>query len=116
MISVASNSRIFVYTEATDLRKSFNGLSGLVSEHFDVDLLSGHLFLFFNRRQDSVKILSWDRDGLIIVYKRLEAGTFQCGALTSETSTVEIDQVKLSLLLSGIDIASARQRKRYNVA
>ena len=116
MIAVASNCRIFVYTAATDLRKSFNGLSGLVAEHFDEELLSGHLFLFFNRRRDSVKILSWDRDGLMIVYKRLEAGTFQCGALHGDTSTIEIDSTKLSLLLSGIDIASARRRKRYKVA
>ena len=50
MISVASTSRIFVFTEPTDMRKSFNGLSGIVAQHFDVELLSGHLFLFFNRR------------------------------------------------------------------
>ena len=64
MIQVASTSRIFVFTEPTDMRKSFNGLSGIVAAHFDVDLLSGHLFLFFNRRRDCVKLLAWDRDGL----------------------------------------------------
>jgi transposase len=94
----------------------FNGLSGLVAEHFDVDLLSGHLFLFFNRRKDCVKILAWDRDGLMIWYKRLEAGNFQISALKSDRQSLEIDATKLALLLSGIDLASARQRKRYKIA
>jgi hypothetical protein len=66
MISLAAGVRIFVFTGATDMRKSFNGLSGLVSEHFEAELLSGHLFLFFNRKRDCVKILTWDRDGLAI--------------------------------------------------
>ena len=63
------------------MRKSFNGLSGLGATHFcNVELLSGYLFLFFNRRRDSVKLLLWDRDGLVIWYKRLEKGTFQVSA------------------------------------
>ena len=116
MIQVASTSRIFVFTEPTDMRKSFNGLSGIVAAHFDVDLLSGHLFLFFNRRRDCVKVLAWDRDGLAIWYKRLEAGTFELSPLKSEGTSMEIDHVKLSMLLSGIDIASAKRRKRFKVA
>ena len=116
MISVATNSRIFVFAQPTDMRKSFNGLSGLVAAHFDVELLSGHLFLFFNRRRDCIKILAWDRDGLMIWYKRLEAGTFQSSSFTSAEASFEIDSVKLSLLLSGIDIESAKQRKRYRIA
>ena len=116
MISVASTSRIFVFTEPTDMRKSFNGLSGIVAEHFYVELLSGHLFLFFNRRRDCVKVLAWDRDGLAIWYKRLESGTFEISPLQSEGISLEIDHVKLSMLLSGIDIASARRRKRFAAA
>ena len=96
------------------MRKSFNGLSGLVATHFcNVELLSGHLFLFFNRRRDSVKLLLWDRDGLVIWYKRLETGTFQVAALGDKETSLEIDSTQLSLLLSGIDLASAKRRKRY---
>ncbi|QDV82192.1 IS66 family insertion sequence element accessory protein TnpB [Planctomycetes bacterium TBK1r] len=72
MIALAPTTRIFVYTEATDMRKSFNGLSGLVKEHFQVDLFSGHLFVFFNRRRDYVKILMWDCDGLALWSKAHE--------------------------------------------
>lgn len=116
MISVSSSARIFVFTGVTDMRKSFNGLSGLVAQHFDVELLSGHLFLFFNRRRDMLKIMAWDRDGLAIWYKRLESGTFQLSAFGNDQQSLEIDSVKLSLLLSGIDIDSARQRRRYRAA
>ena len=116
MIQIASTSRIFVFTEPTDMRKSFNGLSGIVAEHFDVGLLSGHLFLFFNRRRDCVKILAWDRDGLAVWYKRLEAGTFELSPLADEGVSLEIDHVKLSLLLSGIHIPSAKRRKRFVAA
>ena len=116
MINIASTSRIFVFAEPTDMRKSFNGLSGIVAEYFDVDLLSGHLFLFFNRRRDCVKVLAWDRDGLAIWYKRLESGTFELAALQGAGTSLEIDHVKLSMLLSGIDIASAKRRKRFAAA
>jgi transposase len=109
MISIAATSRIFVFTQPTDMRKSFSGLSGIVVQHFDVELLSGHLFLFFNRRRDCIKVLAWDRDGLAIRYKRLESGTF-------ELTSLEIDHGKLSMLLSGIDLASAKRRKRFKVA
>ena len=116
MIYVAATSRIFVFTEPTDMRKSFNGLSGIVAEHFDVELLSGHLFLFFNRRGDCVKVLAWDRDGLAIWYKRLEVGTFELSPLRGQGPSLEIDHVKLSMLLSGIDLSSARRRKRFVAA
>lgn len=109
-------TRVFVFNQSTDMRKSFHGLAGLVAQHFaSVDLLSGHLFLFFNRRRDCVKILYFDRDGLAIWYKRLEAGTFQ---RTSEIKgdAIEIDHTELSLLLAGIDLSSARRRKRYKIA
>ncbi len=116
MLNPATNTRIFVFSTATDMRKSFNGLSGLVSEHFDVKLLSGHLFLFFNRRRDRIKLLYWDRDGLAIWYKRLESGSFQMPHVGAESDTIEIDQTQLSLLLSGIDLASVKRRKRYRAA
>jgi transposase len=114
MLAVHSQVRIFVFSHSTDMRKSFHGLSGLVAQHFGDELLSGHLFLFFNRRRDHLKILYFDRDGLAIWYKRLEAGTFQLPASTEDT--FQIDQTDLSLLLSGIDLASAKRRKRYKVA
>ncbi len=69
--------RVFLCTKSTDMRKGFDGLWGMVHEFLGQDPLSGHLFLFFNKRRDRVKILFWEPDGAVIFYKRLEAGTFE---------------------------------------
>jgi transposase len=101
------------------MRKSFDGLQGMVQECLGQDPLSGHLFLFFNRRRDRIKILFFERDGLVIWYKRLEAGTFQrldTALRTDRTSGqagIELTATELALLLSGVDLATARHRKRY---
>lgn len=111
MLSLPPQVRVFLCTQPTDMRKGFDGLCGLVGEVFDQDVLSGHLFVFVNRRRDRVKLLAWDRDGLSIWYKRLESGTFQVPA--RQTDAVELDAAELSMLLAGIDLTSARRRKRY---
>ena len=113
MISLPHPVRVFLHTPATDLRKGFDALSGLVSNAFRQDPTSGHLFLFVNRRRDRLKILYWDRDGLAIWYKRLEKGSFQLPAVAADAVSIEMSPTQLSLILSGIDLSSARQRKRY---
>ena len=111
--------RVFLCTRPTDLRKGFDGLSGLVQEGFGQDPLSGHLFLFLNRRRDRIKILYFDREGLVIWYKRLEAGSFQnpnpaAGAAPLAGSAgIELSVTDLALILGGIDLTTARRRKRY---
>jgi transposase len=113
MISLTHSIRVFLHTPVTDLRKGFDALSGLVTTAFSQDPTSGHLFLFVNRRRDRLKILYWDRDGLAIWYKRLEKGSFQLPAVASDAVSIEMSPTQLTLILSGIDLGSARQRKRY---
>ena len=114
MLSFPHTVRIVLHTDAVDLRKSFDGLSGLVSQAFpEQDLLSGHLFLFLNGRRDRIKMLHWDADGLVIWYKRLEAGSFQIPHRIAPGAAVELKSAQLAMLLGGIDLANARQRKRY---
>jgi len=115
MITLPSSVRIFLCTRPTDLRKSLDGLTGLVQECFGQDPLTGHLFLFLNRRRDRIKILYFDRDGLAIWYKRLEAGSFQLPVAVAQDS-VELQPAQLVMLLSGIDLRGARQRKRFQLA
>ena len=115
MIMLPSAVRIFLCTRATDLRKGFDGLTGLVQECFGQDPLTGHLFLFLNRRRDRIKILYFDRDGLAIWYKRLEAGSFQLPDSDAQDG-LELQPAQLAMLLSGIDLRSARQRKRFQLA
>jgi len=114
VISFPSAVRIFLCTQDVDLRKSFDGLSGLVHECFGQDPLSGHLFLFLNRRRDRIKMLYFDRDGLAIWYKRLEAGSYQMPQATQDG--IELQPAQFAMLLSGIDLRTARQRKRFQIA
>ena len=95
------------------MRKSFDSLQALVREHLELDAFAGHLFVFASRRKDRVKILYWDRDGFAIWSKRLEEGTYAVpfddgGAERRQ----EITAQELGALLSGIDLSTAKRRKR----
>jgi transposase len=114
MLSIPANVSVYLCTEPTDMRKGFDGLHTLVLQVFDRDPLDGHVFLFVNRRRDRLKILWWDRDGLALFYKRLESGTYQLPSGENDRNGIEIDATDLALLLTGIDIRSAKRRKRYS--
>ena len=117
MLSLSNTSRIFVRALPTDMRNSFDGLCGIVKGEFQRDILDGDYFVFFNRVLDRCKILLWDRDGLILVYKRLEKGCFQrLPTDGSQGLAIEVDATTLTLILSGIDLNSVKRRKRYQVA
>jgi transposase len=116
MLSLPAAVRIFLCTQAVDMRQGFDRLAGLAESVFAQDPLSGHLFLFLNRRRDRLKILFWDRDGLAMFYKRLEGGTFQLPAHGDQTHGVELEPTELAMLLGGIDLATAQRRKRYRRA
>ncbi len=105
--------RIFVCTAPTRMNYSFDRLMGSAQEIFDQDPLSGHLFLFLNRRRDRMKILFWDVDGFCIWYKRLEVGVFQLPVATEGEQGVKLDCSQLNRLLGGLDLKNGRRRKRY---
>ncbi len=114
MLNVPAKVRVFLCTRAVDMRKSFDGLHGLVLEVLRQDPLSGDLFVFLNKRRNSVKLLVWEGDGWIIVYKRLESGTF--APPVGEGDSLTLSPAQLTLLLGGIDLTQTRQRKRYQRA
>lgn len=116
MLSIAAGTRIFVAAGATDMRKGFDGLQGIVIGALQHDPLSGHLFLFVNRRRDKLKILYWDGDGLAIWYRRLEQGTFQMPQVADDQRSAEIRSDELTMLLRGIDYSNIRRRKRFSIA
>jgi transposase len=113
MMSFPAQSRVYLCTAAVDLRKSFDGLSGLVESVFQRDVLEGQLFLFMNKRRDRIKALWWDRDGLAIFYKRLEKGCFEMPRATGAAQQLELDATELAMLLGGVVLASVRRRKRF---
>lgn len=110
MLGLSAAVRVYVATSPADMRKSFDGLAALASG-LDLDPLSGHLFVFVNRRRDRIKVLYWDRDGLVVWAKRLEKGTFRIPDATADR--VEMSAADLAALLAGIDLDSARRRPRY---
>jgi transposase len=113
MLSLALPVEIFLCTEPADMRHGFDRLALRVVEQVARDVLSGGLFVFFNRRRDRVKLLYWDADGLVLWYKRLESGTFQLPAVPPEATSVMLSTTTLALILGGIDLASVRERKRF---
>jgi transposase len=113
MLSIPSNATIYMAVEPVDMRKSFDGLTGLVTAVFQQNVFDGHLFLFVNRRRDRLKILWWDQDGLAIWMKRLERGTYETPPHDQQAKQIRMTAAELSLLLNGIDLSSVKRRPRY---
>jgi transposase len=111
MLSLPPSVRIWLATRPTDLRKSFDSLAEVVRQQLQGDPLSGQLFVFRNGRADRVKLLYWDDDGYVIVYKRLEAGTFRFPG--GAAGRLEIRAADLQMLLDGVDLASVKRSRRY---
>jgi transposase len=111
MLMLPASVRIFVCCEPTDMRRSFDGLSLLAEAVVGHSPLSGHLFVFRNRRGDRLKILWWDRDGYAIWSKRLEQGVFRFPE--SNDKRIEMSAGDLAMILEGVDLASVKRIKRY---
>jgi len=112
MISLSAATRVFIVPGATDMRKSFNGLYGIVSQQLQQDPTSGHIFVFCNRARNRIKLLLWDGSGLWVCAKRLEQGRFSWN-WPEDCSSHLITHESLSLLLGGIDLEKARPKKWY---
>jgi len=93
------------------MRKSFNGLCGLVTNHQGHNPLSGDVFIFINKRCTLLKLLFWEASGYAIYYKRLESGTFEHPH--GEGSSIQINAEDLLLILSGIELQSVVKKKRF---
>jgi transposase len=112
MFGLSAAVRVYMAKEPADMRKSFDALAALVQGTLGLDPLSGHLFVFVNKRRDRIKILWWDRDGLAVWAKRLERGTYRIP--DAAASRVEMTAAELAALLAGIDLNTARRRDRYS--
>jgi len=111
MLSLPATVRVFAARERVDFRKGFDGLCAIVRDQFGDDPLSGHLYLFFNRRRNRIKILVWDRNGFWLLYKRLERGVFE--RIDGSGDRIEIDRAKLAMLLDGFETRSSRMSPRF---
>ncbi len=116
MLSGLVMGRVFLAAGATDMRKSFNGLSGLVRARLGANPLSGDLFVFCNRGRTRLKILYFDTSGLWVFAKRLERGTFAWPHGDERRARIELRYEELLLLLNGIDARELCERKRWRRA
>jgi transposase len=106
-------TRIYVAAGATDMRKNFNGLYGLVRDHLGCDPESGHVFVFTNARHNRLKLLVYDGSGLWVCAKKLDGGRFQWPQKDSGVKKIVLSYEELALLLGGIDLAQTERRKWY---
>lgn len=114
MLGLPPSVRIFLCTQFVDMRKSFDTLACLAQEYCQQNPLSGHLFVFSSRSSDRLKLLYWDTDGYVIIYKRLEEGKFRLPRfIDSEKKSIEIDANDLSALLSGFNLLKVKRQHRY---
>jgi transposase len=113
MLTLPPGVRVFVATERVDGRKGIDGLSALVRSHFAEDPLSGTMFVFFSRRADRVRVLYWDRDGYVLVTKRLEKGCYRL-PWPADRRRVVIEAAELLLVLEGIELRGAARRARWS--
>ena len=113
MFGVGAATRIYLATGATDMRKGFNGLYGLVRDQLLCDPLSGHLFLFSNAQRNRLKILFWDGSGLWVCAKRIEKGRVYWPEADSAQNKIVLSHEELALLLGGIDLAQTQRRRWY---
>jgi len=115
MILIPGAVKIYVATQPVSLRKSFDGLMNEVRSVLGHDPLSGHVFVFLNRRKTMVKLLFWSRGGFMILHKRLELGRFAfADQVRGGALSVQIEEHELAMLLEGLEVRTTRRSRRWN--
>ena len=109
----AQGPRIWLATEATDMRCGFDRLAERVKAVIGQDPVGNSLFVFRSRRGDRLKILTWDRDGFVLWYKRLETGVFKLPRVMAGARSVEVRASELAMILDGIDMSKLKRVPRY---
>ena len=115
MFGLGPATRIYVALGATDMRKGFDGLYGMVRDRLGLEVRSGHLFLFANSRRNRLKILYWDGSGLWVCAKRLERGRFSWPEAVDQSDRVALSHEELALLIGGIDLRGTRRKNWYRI-
>jgi len=109
MFALTASQRFFLYGEVVDMRKSFDGLSGIVTTSMGKDVLSGDVYVFIGKSRDKIKLLVWEKGGFVLYYKRLEAGTFHL----PKSAAPALCYSELCLLIEGVEVEIKHRRKRY---
>ena len=113
MFSLTGGHQYYLCTGATDMRKGFNSLCGLVRSQMGRDPLSGEVFLFINKKRQTIKLLHWERGGLVIYHKRLEKGCFERPLYDDRQQAYRMSWPQLVMMVEGVSLQQRGQRKRY---
>ena len=113
MFTLSTSNRFHLYSQPTDMRKSFDGLSAVVQNALDSNPLNGDVFIFINRRRDKIKLLHWQGISFTLYYKRLEEGTFEVPNYDPEAGSISLTYAQMVMLVDGLTIKNIEKRKRY---
>ena len=113
MLGLPPSTQIFMASKPVDMRKGFDGLMAIIRHEWQTDVFSGHLFVFLGRNQSLVKILHWDRGGLVLYTKRLEQGKFIRPKVRPDGHSIGLDALELTMLLDGISVSEVKRPKLW---
>ena len=115
MFTLGSSLRFQLYSQPTDMRKSFDGLCGLVENQLNQSASNGDVYVFINKIRNKIKLLHWAGSGFVLYYKRLESGTFEHPKYDIETGSYQLSYSQIVMLIDGISIKNIEQKKRYKI-
>jgi transposase len=115
MFNLSSNNRFHLYSQPTDMRRSFDGLSGLIHNNLGRSACSGDVFIFINKSRDKIKLLHWQGISFTLYYKRLEEGTFELPEYDPEVGSISLSYVQIVMIVDGLTIKNIEKRKRYSL-
>ncbi len=113
MFTLSSDLQFHLYNQPTDMRKSFNGLSGLVRNELGDNPCNGDVFIFINRTRNKIKLLHWQGIGFTLYYRRLEEGTFEVPRYDSKVGSIVLSYTQIVMLVDGLSIKNIHKRKLY---
>ncbi|MEA2104092.1 MAG: IS66 family insertion sequence element accessory protein TnpB [Candidatus Cloacimonadota bacterium] len=114
MFTLSSSNKFHLYSQPTDMRKSFDGLSGLIQNTLESNPCNGDVFIFINKRRDKIKLLHWQGVSFALYYKRLEEGTFELPNYDVEVGSIVLSYTQIVMLIDGLSIKNIEKRKSYN--
>lgn len=114
MFALTESHRFLLYSEATDMRKSFDALSGIVENGLHRRVEDSEVFVFVNKRRDKIKMLHWVGSGFVLYYKRLEQGTFEIPRYKISDSAIKLSYAQMVMLIDGLSIINTKKRTRYS--
>jgi transposase len=113
MFTLSSSHKFHLYSKPTDMRKSFDGLSGIIQNTLESNPCNGDVFIFINRRRDKIKLLHWQGISFTLYYKRLEKGTFELPEYDTSIGSITLNYTQLAMIIDGLSIKNIQKRKRY---